>query len=76
MAGLNLMGMGGARVTGGYTGGNASTASQSAFGSGVSTGNYPSNASALAPNDPFGVALWTSVVAVGLLLLIRHSLPN
>ena len=77
MPGLNLMG--GARVSAGngYTSYSSapSTASQAAFGAGGSTGPAPSTANALAPNDPFGVALWTSLVAVGLLIFIRHSLP-
>lgn len=39
------------------------------------TGAPPSRTAALAPNDPFGVAFWTGIAALGLLLLIRHSLP-
>lgn len=78
MPGLNLMGMGGARVSAGSGFSSAqapTTATQAAFGTGVNTGNYPSTASALAPNDPFGLALWSAVVAFGLLVWIRHSLP-
>lgn len=76
MAGLNLMG--GARVSAGSGFSNPnppSTASQAAFGYGGSTGPSPSTFNALAPNDPFGVALWTAIVAAGLLVFIRHSLP-
>lgn len=77
MPGLNLMGMGGVRTSsGGYSSApNPATASQAAFGAGGSTGKAPSTANALLPNDPFGVALWTSIIAVGLLMFIRHSLP-
>ena len=46
-----------------------------AFGPGVTTPE-PNNADALAPNDGFGVAFWTGVVCVGLLILIRQSLPK
>ena len=79
MPGLNLFGAAGVRTSPGngmtsYSS-SPSTASQAAFGAGGSTGPAPSTANALAPNDPFGVALWTSVIALGLLIFIRHSLP-
>lgn len=74
MPGLFLGGMGGARVSAGNGMSNPnppSSATQAAYG----VGGVPSRSNALFPNDPFGVALWTAVAAVGLLLFIRHSLP-
>lgn len=53
---------------------NPSTASEAAFGNAYS-GVKPSKAAAFAPNDPFGVAFWTGIGCLALLLLIRHSLP-
>lgn len=76
MPGLTLGAGGGLRaVTGNGMSNNPapSTASQAAFG--TYGGNVPSSANALSPNDPFGISLWTAVIAAGLLLLIRHSLP-
>ena len=32
--------------------------------------------SPLHPNQPFGLAFWTGVAAIGLLLVVRHSLPR
>ena len=77
MAGLNLGMMGGVRASaGGMSNSPApATATQAAFGTGGSSGSYPSTAACLAPNDPFGVALWSAILATGVLLLIRHSLP-
>lgn len=77
MPGLYLSGMGGARATAGTGFSNPSapaTATQAAFGPGYGNGT-PSSTNALFPNDPFGCALWGSVIALGLLLFIRHSLP-
>lgn len=76
MAGLNLHGNAGfgLRMNGTPTAGNPVTASQAAFGPGMSGGS-PSTGAALAPNDPFGVAFWLGVGSLALLLLIRHSLP-
>jgi hypothetical protein len=76
MPGLYLGGMGGAGVSAGNgmsNPRNSSTATQAAFG--VGSGGNASTAAAIAPNDPFGVALWTAIVAAGLLVWIRHSLP-
>jgi len=74
MAGLNLGIM--ASAGNGYT---SSTTPQSAteagFGTGSTMSGSPSGLSACTPNDPFGVALWTGVGALALLLVIRHSLP-
>jgi hypothetical protein len=77
MPGLYLSGMGGAKATAGTGFSNPSapvTATQAAFGPGYGGGN-PSTSNALFPNDPFGCALWGSIIALGLLLFIRHSLP-
>lgn len=81
MAGLNLGVMGGVRAranASGYTGGGGvpPTATAAAFGPGYTSAGTPSRAEALAPNDPFGIAFWGGIAALGLLLLIRHSLPN
>jgi hypothetical protein len=51
------------------------TVTAQAFGPGA-TVSGPSNASALAPNNGFGVALWVGVASVCALVLIRHSLPG
>lgn len=78
--GLNLgMQLGGqASVNGGGMGSvsNPATASEAAFGPGYAVNGRPNSKAALAPNDPFGVAFWTGVGCLALLLLIRHSLPN
>lgn len=76
MPGLTLGVMGGVRaqpVSGGSSG--PVTATEAAFGPGYSQAGTPSIGSALFPNDPFGIAFWTGVAALGLLVLIRHSLP-
>lgn len=79
MSGLYLGGMGGARASAGNGMSNApaaATASAMAFGSGyAATQGSPNRLSSLLPNDPFGVSLWAAVVATGLLIYIRHSLP-
>lgn len=78
MSGLNLMG--GVKVaanTGSTTSkGSAGTATQMAFGPGYSQTGKPSNSSALLPNDPFGIGFWASIAAIGVLLVVRHSLPR
>lgn len=80
MSGLNLGVMGGARgtiqTTGSLGSARATSAGEAAYGPGYSAAGTPSRSAALAPNDPFGVAFWTGVGCLGLLLLIRHSLPN
>ena len=75
MPGMYLGGMGGAKVSAGagYSNpGPPASATQQAFGVGS---GMPSKVNTLAPNDPFGLGLWTAVFAVGVLLFIRHSLP-
>lgn len=79
MSGLSLGAGAQVRVGAPSTGQSAyplpSTASQAAFGPGFTQGGMPDAKSSLLPNDPFGVALWTGVAAVALLLFIRYSLP-
>lgn len=78
MPGLFLGGQAGAsaRAGTGYSAPPASTASEAAFGYGYSSGGSPSTTNALAPNDPFGIALWSAVIAAVALVVIRHSLPG
>lgn len=80
MAGLNLGVMGGVRAQANAGGNgtvvNPTTATQAAFGAGATASGRPSAAQALTPNDPFGIAFWGGVAALGLLLVIRHSLPQ
>lgn len=80
MAGMNLRIGAGAAVGSGPAATGAgnplpSTAGQAAFGSTFTQPGMPDRRAALMPNDPFGIALWTGVAAVGLLLFIRYSLP-
>lgn len=81
MAGLNLGLSAGAQARAGVpgTGGGAypkpATAGEAAFGPGYSGADTPSTRSSLAPNDPFGIALWVGVGAIAVLLFIRYSLP-
>lgn len=51
------------------------TVTQAAFGPGV-TAPVASTSDLLMPNDAFGVAFWSGVVAVAALIFIRHSLPR
>lgn len=78
MSGLNLGVMGGVKAgTGtGYATSAPASATQAGFGPGYTQAGAPSDGSCLAPNDGFGLALWSGVIALGLLLLIRHSLPS
>lgn len=46
-----------------------------AFGPGYTT-SPPSTGSALTPDDAFGTCFWLGVVAVAVLVFIRHSLPR
>lgn len=81
MAGLNLHLGAGAQVgagSPGYVDGSypkPSTAGQAGFGPGYTANAMPSTSGALAPNDPFGLALWVGVGALALLVFIRYSLP-
>lgn len=77
MSGLNLgTGLRASATVGTGSQPAPATATEAAFGPGYSQSGSPSTVAVLAPNDPFGAAFWTGIIAVGLLLLIRHSLPN
>ena len=79
MAGLKLSaGFGGVSTTDQPSYGTPtsySSVTQAAFGPGV-TVQTASAAQTLAPNDPIGLAFTTGVIAVALLVVIRHSLPG
>lgn len=80
MAGLSLKvgGFGGVGTTAPPTMAPSSsydTVTAQAFGPGA-TVPEPSAADVLSPNDGFGVAFWTGVAAVALLVAIRFSLPK
>ena len=79
MPGLNLQVMGGVKANNGNgfspTVPSNASATSKGFGQGYTAAGTPSTASALAPNDPFGVAFWGGIVALTLLLVVRHSLP-
>ena len=80
MAGLSLMAGGQARVRAGATVGPAASpapasVAEAAFGPGASA-SAPSRRGLLLPNDAFGITLWAGVAAVGVLLVVRHSLPR
>lgn len=74
MAGLNLYAA--ARGGGALSGVKQSTPATAAVAAfspnatvSITTAGHP-----LHPNQPFGLAFWTGIGALGLLLLIRHSL--
>lgn len=80
MAGLSLKvgGFGGVGTTDNQNYGTQdsyNTVTSAAFGPG-STVQTPGLGSIVAPNDGFGLAVTTGIVAVVLLVLIRHSLPG
>ena len=79
MTGLNLGVMGGVRASANAAGNSTvpapRTATEAGFGIGATAAGTPGRAAALAPNDPFGIAFWGGIAALGFLLLIRHSLP-
>lgn len=80
MPGLQLNVNGGVKATGGNgfspTVPSNASATQKGFGQGYTAAGVPSTASALAPNDAFGVAFWGGIAALVLLLVVRHSLPQ
>lgn len=51
------------------------TVSEAAFGPSLSA-SFPSRWESLKPNDATGVTFWAGVGAVGLLVLLYHSLPE
>ena len=56
-------------------GASAPTVTEAAFGSG-NTASAPRTNEVLKPNNGFGLTFWSGVVAVGLLVMVRRSLPN
>lgn len=80
MSGLSLRvgGFGGVGSAGNAnygTGESYDSVTEQAFGPGV-TLPKATVGSALNPTGAVGGAFWTGVIAVGLLVLIRHSLPR
>lgn len=80
MAGLNLAAGGSARVrasagVGPATASQPAGVAEAAFGPGASS-SVPARRGVLLPNDAFGITLWSGVAALGLLLVVRHSLPR
>lgn len=81
MAGLQLGVMGRMGVAPGGSGFSSSpgngTATDLGFGAGALSSTTPdgSMGDCLTPNDPFGIAFWAALVSIGLLLVVRHSLP-
>jgi hypothetical protein len=55
--------------------GSGVTATQAAFGPGTTT-PVSSDMSSLSPGNGFGLAFWTGVAALAVLVLVRKSLPN
>jgi hypothetical protein len=81
MAGLNLGVYGRAQPTSGGSGFSsspaaASTATEMAFGPGYTQQGSTSASGALTSTSPGSWAFWTSIGAIVVLALVRHSLPN
>lgn len=53
-----------------------SSVSAAAFGPGYTAQNPDGLGAALTPDDAFGHAFWLGVIAIGLLVFIRQSLPR
>lgn len=80
MPGINLRTFGGVSArtqptTAAASPGQTTSVTAAAFGPGYTT-SAPDTASALTPDDPFGVSFWLGVGAIALLVFIRHSLPR
>jgi len=79
MAGLNLSmsGVGSTRPSsyGSVPSSPARTAQEAAFGPSVTAAAQQAQ-HPLMPNNGAGVAFWSGVVAIGLLVLVRKSLPR
>jgi hypothetical protein len=86
MAGLSLP-VPGARISGsgrasaavtlgGASGSNTGTVSQAAFGPAATTGPGGGSISALSPTTGQGLAFWGGVVAIGVLIFVRYTLPR
>lgn len=77
MPGLNLGTFGGVanRPQATTAPNQATTVTAAAFGPGYSV-KGPSTASALMPNDAFGISFWTGIGGIGGLAYLRHTLPS
>jgi len=75
MAGLRGMGVHGIVSGSAYTTSTPGSVNQAAFGTDA-TRAVPSKADIFKPNDGFGIAFWLGVGAIGLLVLVRRSLPT
>ncbi len=74
---LKIGGFGTAQAGSGFSSSQApTTATEAGFGQAYTDSGSPSGLSALAPNDPSGVAIWVGVGSLILLLWIRHNLPR
>jgi hypothetical protein len=76
MPGLNLGAGAQVRVGAPYNYGSVSaptTASQAAFGPGI---DAAASVSALSPTNPAGLATWTGIAGLALLIFIYYSLPG
>lgn len=73
--GLDLHGFAAAQanVRSGPSAPPASSAAEAAYG--PSFGAPSDSSHPLFPNDPFGLAFWAGMAAVGFLVFIRYSLP-
>ena len=79
MPGLDLRAAGRASAavsTGGTAGYNDGTAATAAFGPGATTGPGGGSLSALSPGTGHGLAFWGGVLAIGVLVFIRSTLPR
>ena len=76
MPGLNFGTYGGVKVNASASNTAPSTVTEAAFGPGYTQTNPNGLGAALMPNDAFGHAFWAGVIAIGLLVFIRHSLPR
>lgn len=75
--GLDIRALGGVRVAGVNSGTQTSAdPSIAAYGSAGGGGSTTDSLSALSPTKPAGLAFSSGVIAVGLLVLIYHSLPK
>lgn len=76
MAGLNFGTYGGVKVGASSSNTAPSTVTEAAFGPGYTSASPDGLGAALTPNDAFGHAFWLGIVAIGLLVFIRQSLPR
>lgn len=79
MSGLDLWAAGRASAavkTGGSGGYNDGTVATAAFGPGATTGPGGGPMSSLSPTTGHGLAFWGGVLAIGVLVFIRYTLPR